>query len=286
MQMNARDVDAVCGLVLELCGVYLDERKAYLIESRLSELLNREGCQDYVELVNRVRRTNDLGLKHGIIDAITTGETHFFRDSSPFDALKYKALPETIDRAESSGAKSIRIWSAACSTGQEPYSIAMTVRELVPDVESYNISILATDISNDAIAKASRGLYTQHEIERGLPPNLLNRYFSQVDNKWQIDDRVRAMVAFRQRNLHDSFSTLGKFDIIFCRNVAIYFTPDMRRSLFERLTQNLTKSGYLFVGSSEILSDLGDRFRTQSHCRSVFYQPNLNYHPGHVTARR
>lgn len=275
--MTSQDVDAICGLVLDLCGVYLDETKSYLIESRLGEVAGRFGCANYMDLVDRVRRTSDLKLKQEIVDAITTQETLFFRDNSPFDALKNKALPELIDAKESTPFPNrIRIWSCACSTGQEPYSIAMTICDLLPEVDSWDVQILATDISDAAIAKASRGRYLQHEVERGLPPNLRRRHFTQVGNEWHVDDRIRSMISFRQFNLHDSFMMLGQFDVIFCRNVAIYFTPESRRSLFERLATSLADVGYLFVGSSESLLDLGERFKPQHHCRSVFYQPNAH----------
>ena len=276
MQIDSKDVDAVCGLVLDLCGVYLDSSKSYLIESRLGEIVKRYECASYGELVNRVRRTSDLRLKSEIIDAITTHETLFFRDNSPFEAFKHKALPELIDKKQDTPfPKRIRIWSAATSTGQEAYSIAMSVCELIPDAETWDIKIMATDISNGSIAKASRGKYTDHDMQRGVPQKYKDRYFTRDGNDWTIDDRIRAMISFRTFNLHDAFTSLGQFDIIFCRNVAIYFTPEARKSLFERLTQSLSAYGYLFVGSAEMLVNLNPKFKPQNHCGSVFYQPNL-----------
>ena len=275
MQLTIEEVNDVCDLIHDLCGVHLDEQKTYLIESRLKEFVDGDRFATYRSLVDHVRHSDDATLRQQVVDAITTQETHFFRDSSPFEALKHKALPDVIDQKESTpGQKSIRVWSAACSTGQEPYSIAMTIFELLSGAGDWNIHLLATDISNSAIAKASRGVYAEHEIERGLPADLKNRYFQRDGSRWAVDDRIRSMVAFKQRNLHDSFAGLGKFDIIFCRNVAIYFTPDARRSLFERIASSLTPAGFLFVGSSELLTDLGGPFQPQSHCRSVFYQPN------------
>ena len=275
MRMTPEDVDSVCGLVLDLCGVYLDETKSYLIESRLGEIADREGCASFGELVDRVRRTVNTTLAQDVVDAITTQETLFFRDSSPFDALQHKALPELIDaKAGTRHPRRLRIWSAACSTGQEPYSIAMTMSDLLPETESWDIQILGTDIADAAIAKASRGEYGKHEVDRGLPARHVRRYFREEGDVWRIDDRIRAMVSFRKLNLHDSFATLGQFDIVFCRNVAIYFTPQARRSLFERMSLNLNEGGYLFVGSSESLLDLGERFTPHHHCRSVFYRPN------------
>ena len=201
----------------------------------------------------------------------------FFRDTSPYEALKHKTMPELIDAKEkTANPKRNRIWPAACSTGQEPYSIAMTLHELIPDIDSWDISITATDISDAAIAKASRSRYGQHEVERGLPSTIRDRFFQKSDEEWVIDDRIRSMVSFRRFNLHASLSNHGPFDIIFCRNVVIHFTAEQRQSLFHRLTEKLTNNGYLFVGASESLADLGARFQPQSHCRSIFYRPNLD----------
>jgi chemotaxis protein methyltransferase CheR len=276
MLINKSEIDAVCDLVMDLCGVYLDSSKSYLIESRLSTIVEKNGCKSYRDLVNAVRRTSDLGLKQDIVDAITTNETLFFRDDSPFKAFTNKALPEMIDsKQETPFPRRLRVWSAAASTGQEPYSIAMSMCELIPDVEDWDIQILGTDISDKAISKASRGRYDVSEVQRGMPQQFLDRYFQRNAEDWVVNDQIRSMVSFRKFNLMDSFATLGQFDFIFCRNVAIYFTPDARKSLFERLTQNLCKQGYLFVGASEIINNLGSQFVPQNHCGAVFYQPNM-----------
>ncbi len=277
MQVAPTDIDAICELIDELCGVHLDASKAYLIESRLSDILEKCECSSYRDLVKLVREQCSVTLKQDIVDAITTNETLFFRDTSPYEALKHKAIPDVIDAKEATAQpKRIRIWSAACSTGQEPFSIAMTLCDLIPNIASWDISITATDISDAAIAKASRGRYGMHEIERGLPTSYRDRFFQKSNEEWVIDDRIRSMVSFRRFNLHDSLSSLGPFDIIFCRNVAIYFTAEQRQSLFQRLTDRLVNNGYLFVGASESLADLGTRFQPQSHCRAIFYRPNLS----------
>lgn len=276
MSLTPQDIDAISGLVMDLCGVYLDASKSYLIEARLKELVQRSGCANYVELAKRAKYGTDPKLARQVVDVMTTHETLFFRDNSPFDALRNKALPEVFDRAETAfPARRVRIWSAACSTGQEPYSIAMTIRDLLPDVNRWDISILATDVSDAAVQTASRGVYQAHEIERGLPPLKLQTYFQREGGNWKVRDEVRAMVAFKRFNLLDPFTALGTFDIIFCRNVAIYFTPEARKSLFLRMADVLHPAGYIFTGSSELLSDLGPRFQPQHHCRAVFYRPNL-----------
>ena len=276
MQIGTREIDSVCELVHELCGIYLDASKSYLIESRLGELVRRHECTSFGELVQRAGRGGAQELKSEIVDAITTQETLFFRNQSPFEALKYKALPELIDSKQRSPfPRRIRIWSAATSTGQEAYSIAMSLCEVIPDIEKWDIQILGTDISDAAIAKASRGQYSPLEVERGVPDPLLRRYFRRVEKDWTVHDRVRSLVSFRRLNLHESFDALGRFDIIFCRNVAIYFTPKARRSLFDRMTKKLATTGYLFVGSSELLRDLGAQYVPLHHCGAVFYRPNL-----------
>jgi chemotaxis protein methyltransferase CheR len=275
MQVTAEDMGFVIKLVDELCGVVLDNSKAYLIESRLADVAKAAGCASYRELCQKARYDSDRALQAKIIDAITTQETLFFRDSSPFDALQHKVIPETIDsKAKTAFPRRIRVWSAASSTGQEAYSIAMTFCELIPDVASWDISILATDISDAALKAASAGAFAKHEIQRGMKPQFLAKYFLETHGAWKVKDHIRAMVAFQNRNLLQPFVGIGPFDIIFCRNVAIYFDAARRRDLFHRLAERLTPDGYLFVGSSESLLDLGPRFAPQNHCRATFYQPN------------
>ena len=278
--LTSSDVDAVCGLVNDLCGIYLDESKGYLIEARLGELVKKSGCESYVEFALRAKRDADPAIRNKIIDAITTNETLFFRDNSPFDALQNKVIPETIDgKAGTPFARRIRIWSAACSTGQEPYSIAIVLSEMLPDISSWDVNILGTDISDEVVARASRGWYTAHEIERGMPPARLNRFFQPENNGWRVKDSLRAMCSFERRNLLDPNSARGTFDVIFCRNVAIYFTPEARKDLFLRLAKALTPAGWLFVGCQESLRDLGPQFAPQQHCRAICYRPNLPLQP-------
>lgn len=276
MPMTSQDIDAVCGLVNDLCGIYLDESKSYLIESRLADLAKRHACQSYVDLVRKVRNTPDQQLKGDVIDAITTNETHFFRDNSPFEALKHKALPELIDsKAATIFPNRIRVWSAACSSGQEAYSIAMTLHELIPDIKNWDVKILATDISEKIVAQARRGIYNEHEVVRGMTRERLERFFVERPEGWQVRDEIRSLVSFERRNLLEPLAMPGRFDIVFCRNVAIYFTKDVRRDLFHRIAETITPAGYLFVGSQESLADLGKRFSPMHHCRSTFYRPNL-----------
>ena len=277
MRLKSEEIPIVVRFVRESCGLVLDETKGYLIESRLSTLVEQYGCTDYAQLCTRARADRQLASK--VVDAITTQETLFFRDNSPYNALQYKALPELIDaKAGSPFAKRLRIWSAACSTGQEPYSIAMLLLETLPDPHSWNVSVLGTDISDEAVARASRGHYAEHEVRRGLPPAKLQKYFHAEGNGWRINDEVRSLVSFRRLNLLEPLTPLGTFDIIFCRNVAIYFDAPTRDDLFLRLAERLSPEGYLFTGSSESLSNLGPRFAPQHHCQAVFYRPGAPQH--------
>ena len=249
-------------------------KKSYLIENRLAEIIRQREFRSYSELAKQASNPGDRELRREIIDRITTQETLFFRDTAPFQALQHKVLPELFDaKATTLYPKRIRIWTAACSTGQEPYSIALTIRELLPDVDSWDINILATDISDAAIKRASRGVYTQHEIGRGLPDDLMRKHFVRHQDGWQISDEIRSLVTFRQLNLLHPLVGLGPFDVAFCRNVAIYFTPERRRDLFDRIAAVLSPEGYLFVGSSESLGDVGTRFAPEQHCRTVIYRP-------------
>lgn len=276
MQVTAEDIKVISRLVADLCGIVLDESKAYLIESRLSSVAQAAGCQTFSELYYKARYEGNAAVRNSIIDAITTRETLFFRDTSPFDALQHKVLPDLIDaRAGTPRARRLRIWSAACSTGQEPYSIAMVLHELLPDLPAWDIKITATDISDAAIGQASAGRYAEHEIKRGMQPAMLSKYFTREAGGWKARDELRALIAFRRLNLLESFVGLGPFDVILCRNVAIYFSADARRDLFTRLTHELLPDGYLFVGSSESLLDLGPAFTPHHHCRAVFYRPRL-----------
>jgi chemotaxis protein methyltransferase CheR len=284
MTLTGAEIAEVSALVMELCGILLDESKSYLMESRLAPLVREYQCASYAALVERARSQRDRELITRIIDAITTNETLFFRDQSPFEALQHKALPEMIDcKAKTTFPRRLRIWSAACSTGQEPYSIGMVLSELIPNIHAWDIQILATDISDTALRQASLGEYSAFEMERGMKPQLLARYFTKLSTGgYKVKDELRALVSFKRQNLQESFSHHGQFDIVFCRNVVIYFSAAARRDIFTRLANMLIDDGYLFVGSAESLADLGPRFTPHHHCRSIFYRPNLPAAPSGV----
>jgi len=275
IKITPAEIKLVSQYIQEISGIYLDQSKAYLFETRLNSVAEKNGCKTYQELHAKAKKDPSKNIERAIVDAITTNETLFFRDRGPFELLQHKILPEIIDaRSGKSALKpQIRIWSAAASTGQELYSIAIVINELLHgNTSGYNITLLGTDISDAAIGQASYGKYNRFEIERGLDKRYLQKYFTLFGDSWKIKDEIRAMVNFRKLNLMQSFSTLGKFDIIFCRNVAIYFTLDDRKKLFNKIADNLADDGFLIIGSTESLSGVCPRFIPKRHLRSIFYQ--------------
>jgi chemotaxis protein methyltransferase CheR len=277
MKIEAGEFKVFTQYIHSLCGLILDDSKAYLIETRLSGLAQDNGCSTFSEFYYKAHSDPSKALPRQIIDAITTNETLFFRDRAPFELLQHKILPELIDRRKSkafsrSAPLPLRIWSAACSTGQELYSIAIILKEMLGDLNNYNLRLIGTDISNRAVAQASRGFYNNTEIERGLPGGKLERYFSTSDGGWKIKDEIRGMVSFSNINLLENFPSLGRFDIIFCRNVAIYFSDQDKANLYKRLSTMLEPDGYLIIGGTESLTGISTLFTPQRHMRSVFYQ--------------
>jgi chemotaxis protein methyltransferase CheR len=262
--------------VFAISGIYLDESKTYLLETRLGGLLKESGCSSFSELYYKAQSDGTKRIQEKIIDAVTTGETLFFRDSAPFDLLQHKVLPDLIDKRSKRTIGTlptpIRIWSAACSTGQEIYSVAIVMKELLGDLGRFDVRLLGTDISDAALARASYGAFNNFEIERGLSKDKLVKYFVQDKGSWKIRDEVRAMASFKKLNLMDPFNGVGKFDIIFCRNVAIYFTEAERGRLFKKIEGALETDGYLIIGSTESLTGIAPQFEPQRHVRSVFYQ--------------
>jgi chemotaxis protein methyltransferase CheR len=258
--------------IYSICAVSLDQSKAYLMEGRLSSLAEDAGCSSFNRLIEKAKSEPGRVLERRIIDAITTNETLFFRDTTPFDLLRHKIVPELIDRRARTGSSRIRIWSAACSTGQEIYSIAILLKELLGDTDRYGVRLVGTDISDQAVARASRGMYNAAEIVRGLSESLRDKYFKRTPDGWQIRDEIRGMASFKHQNLMSDLSALGKFDVIFCRNVAIYFSEPDKISLFRRIERALEPGGCLVIGAMESLNGLCPQFESKRHLRSVYYQ--------------
>ncbi|MCA1792362.1 MAG: protein-glutamate O-methyltransferase CheR [Desulfotignum sp.] len=273
--INAEEFRNFARYILTISGIFLGAGKEYLVETRLGPIMTRLGCRSYAELLQKAKNDHKKNLEYEIIDAISTNETYFFRDKAPFQLLQHKIIPDLIDRrtAKNYGQKpAIRLWSAANSTGQEIYSIAMILVEMGITPEKYNIRLFGTDISDAAIAKASYGLYNKFEAARGLEPSRLQRYFDVHENGYKIKDRIRAMAQFKKMNLMQPFSQMGKFDIILCRNVMIYFTPEDRKRIYENIAKVLEPDGYLLIGSTESLINDTNLFSSSKYLNSVFYQ--------------
>jgi chemotaxis protein methyltransferase CheR len=276
MSILPEEVKVLSQYIYSLSGISLDATKGYLLESRLTPLLKQNNIGTYSELYFKAKSDVTKVLPRKIVDAITTGETSFFRDASPFELLQHKILPDLIDMRSKAALPGrpipIRILSAACSSGQEIYSTAIVIRELIPDLSRYDVRLMGIDISDQAVAAASRGAYNAIEIERGRPQDKLSKYFKAEGTTWKIKDEVRGMATFRNLNLMEDFRGIGKFDIVMCRNVAIYFKEDDRKKLFSRIGLILERDGYLIIGSTESLTGLCPEFEPKRYLRSVFYQ--------------
>ncbi len=261
--------------ILDISGIALSAGKEYLLETRLTPILNRTGCKSFNELLQKSRMDSKKGLEGEIIDAISTNETYFFRDKSPFQLLAHKILPDLIDRRATKfpGRKvQLRLWSAANSTGQEIYSIAMTLLDMGVTPQKYDIKLFGTDISDAAIAQASYGVYNKFEVARGLEPAKRDKYFTPHEDRYKVKDELRSMAQFKKMNLMKPFMGLGKFDIILCRNVMIYFTPEDRKRIYQNIAKTLEPDGYLLIGSTESLVNDTDLFVSQKYLNSVFYR--------------
>jgi len=272
LKIKPEEIKVLSNYIYNVSGISIDASKAYLLETRFGKLLEEEGCQSYGEFYRKAKSDTHRTLERKIIDAITTNETLFFRDTNPFELLRHKIMPEIIDNRSGRGITNLKIWSSACSTGQELYSIAIILKELLSRNRTHKISLLGTDLSDAAVAQASAGTYNKFEIERGLPREKLHHYFTPAGGNWKIKDEIRAMATFQHMNLMQPFVGLGKFDIIFCRNVAIYFTLQDRKKLFEKIAHALLPDGYLLIGSTESLTGICPQFVPKRHLRSIYYQ--------------
>jgi len=273
INITKQELQVLIEYIYEICGVHLDSSKEYLVKTRLDNLVTKNGCASYSEFYYRARSDRSGKINGDMINAITTPETLFFRDKHPFEIMRSKLINELIKK-KSKGAipGQLRMWSAASSTGQEIYSLAIVLRETIPNIEKHQISLLATDISDVVLDLAKAGRYNKFEISRGLTPQQLTKYFIEKDQYWQIKDEIRKMVRFQKLNLMKPFIGLGTFDIVFCRNVAIYFTLEDRKKLFDRIADLIVPEGYLFIGSSEFLTGISERFKAVRHGKAIYYQ--------------
>src|SRR5436190_11288723 len=263
------DYEFLRKLLKERSGLDLSSDKQYLVESRLTPLARRVGLSGIAELVAKIRSGAEA-LTLEVVEAMTTNETFFFRDKIPFDHLRQTVLPELVQAR--ANRRSLRVWCAASSTGQEPYSIAMCIKEFAP-LAGWRVEIVATDLSQGVLEKSKAGIFSQFEVQRGLPIQMLVKYFKQTGELWQLNAEIRAMVQHRQLNLLQDFSHLGVFDVIFCRNVLIYFDQDTKINIFNRLAKATEPDGFLVLGAAETVVGLTDVFKPYPERRGL-YQPS------------
>lgn len=255
----------------EASGIVLGDNKHYLVTSRLTRLLREFEISSLSELLRQMKQTQHGRLRERIIDAMTTNETMWFRDRYPFEILTSTILPEYSSRK----ATQLRIWSAACSTGQEPYSISMILQEFMlsrPGALTNNIQIVATDLSPSVLKEATLGVYDKMSLARGIMDDRIKRFFIQKNDSWEVRPEIRSRVSFRALNLMQSYATLGKFDIVFCRNVLIYFSSDLKKDILTRIAQTMNPQGFLFLGGSESPTSYVDMFDMLRTSQGVVYR--------------
>jgi chemotaxis protein methyltransferase CheR len=272
MAVNELDFLFISNLLYERLGIRLEKEKGYLVESRLAKVAERAGVGGLGQLILLLKANHPPeGVVNDTLEAMTTNETFFFRDTAPFEVLKEKVLPAII--AKKRNEKAIHIWSAACSTGQEAYSIALTLRESFPHLSDWNVRITGTDVATKVLARAKEGIFNQSEINRGIGPALLAKYFSRSGENWKIREDIRDMVQFRALNLKNEWPSMPKMDVIFLRNVLIYMDNDSRKAIFGRAHKLLQSHGYLFLGAAETTFNISDLFKRADWKSAGCFQP-------------
>jgi chemotaxis protein methyltransferase CheR len=271
MPLDLADFEYVSRLARSNAAIVIDAGKEYLVESRLDPVARAEGFKSVGELVQKLKVVVGAHpLKAKVIDALTTNETFFFRDFQPFEALRTSVLPKLIEQR--GNVKRLSIWSGACSTGQEPYSLAMLIREHFPQLRDWTIKILATDLSSTVLTHAREARYTQFEVNRGLPAPFLVKYFERRENYWCIKDQLKQMVEFKALNLAEPWPMLPPFDIVFLRNVMIYFDVDTKKSILRRMRTCTLPHSHLFLGAAETTVNLDPSWQPVTHGSTVAYR--------------
>ena len=269
--MTPSDYDYLRKFLKDRSGLDLSSDKQYLVESRLLPLARKAGLAGIEELIVQIKSGAEA-IAADVVEAMTTNETFFYRDKLPFDHLRDAVIPDLVKARASR--RSLRIWCAASSTGQEPYSIAMCLKEMGSVLAGWRIEIIATDLAPSVLEKSRSGIYSQFEVQRGLPIQLLVKYFKQNGELWQLNADIRAMIQFKQLNLLQNFSHLGTFDVVFCRNVLIYFDQDTKVDVFKRVVKVMEPDGFLALGAAETVVGLTDAFKPHPDRRGL-YRPNV-----------
>ena len=266
--LSAAAFETFATLLKNRSGLVIGPDKLYLLETRLAPILKREQLRDLTALAEKLRSPANEALIKQVVEAMTTNESFFFRDDKPFVHFRNQALPRLL-AARGAGAP-LRIWSAASSTGQEAYSIAMILTECRATVGNRKIEIIGTDLARETLNRAREGQYTQFEVQRGLPVQMLMRYFKKEENNWRISDAIRGMVQFREWNLLTDLKALGRFDVVFCRNVLIYFDQPTKTRVLEAVAQQMPPDGLLYLGGAETVLGITSRFAPMPAERGVY----------------
>lgn len=280
--MTPSDYDFVRKLLKARSGLVLAPEKHYLVESRLMPIARKHSLFNLTGLIAKLKGPDAEALIVEVVEAMTTNESFFFRDKLPFEQFRDTVLPALMAARE--GSRRIRVWCAAASTGQEPYSLAISLKEMGKELKGWRFEILATDLSNEVLEKAKAGIYTQFEVQRGLPALMLIKYFSQIGEMWQIAPEIRGMVKFMPLNLLDDFTHLGRFDLVFCRNVLIYFDQATKSAVLDRMADVTERDGYLVLGGAETVVGLTSRFKLIADKRGLYVQSNAGAAPSNVVS--
>ncbi len=265
--MKTEDFRLLADILIDRSGLALNEDKVYLLESRLTPVARKLGLEGLDDLIAEVRRNKTEPLLKNITEAMTTNESFFFRDNKPFEIFNDFVLPGLL---KSRPGKSFRIWSAACSTGQEPYTLAMCLKDQAAKLAGWRYDIVGTDLSTEVLEKARAGVYSQFEVQRGLPIQKLVAHFKQINEMWQIDSAIRSMVKYQEFNLLKEMTGLGRFDVVFCRNVLIYFDQATKKDVLERIAKLMPTDGYLFLGAAETVMGITEAFKPVPGQRGVY----------------
>jgi chemotaxis protein methyltransferase CheR len=271
MLLAIPDIDFLSGVVADQSGNVIAPRQAYMLEQQLNPLAESMGLTDINALVKELRRSHDPTLKAKVAEAVTVNETSFFRDVHPFDALRTSIIPEIVKKNASK--RSIRIWCAACSCGQEPVSIAMIIRENFPELSNWKFDIVATDLSEDMLKKCRTGNYSQLEVNRGLPARKLVRFFERTGANWRTKPEIRHLISYQRLNLMKPLPFMSQFDIVFIRNVMIYFDQPTKTDILKQVHRTLSPDGHLFIGSAETIIGMGLPYRREEIDATVCYRP-------------
>jgi chemotaxis protein methyltransferase CheR len=270
VNMTARrdNLEFLFGLLKKESGLTLSDNKDYLLRTRLEPVVIAHGYHSLDQLIDGLRTAPNSALKKEIIESLATHESFFFRDKKPFDYLKATVIPALLEKNK--GIQKIRIWSAACSSGQEPYSLAMLIAEMGAKLQGWTIEIVATDMSEAILAKAAQGQYSQFEVQRGMPIQYLMKYFKQEGQNWLVTDKIKNMLQFKKHNILHSAQSLGRFDVVFCRNVLIYFENEVKKQALQHIAQVMNPGGTLVLGASEMLFQITDAFENIKEYSGIY----------------